>query len=138
MFFLIYVSSAVKLFSPSELLSLLEKCHENNSRQEITGMLLYKDGNFMQMLEGEEEAVRSLYRKIAGDHRHRGEMTLMQGYSEERQFPAWSMGFRDLSSAETHAAAGYNEFLNTKLTGEEFSSAPTRAQKLLLTFKKNM
>lgn len=138
MFFLIYVSSAVEPFSSSDLLNLLEKCHKNNAKLEITGMLLYKDGNFMQALEGEEEAVRNLYHKIAGDQRHHGEITLLQGHLEERQFPVWSMGFRDLNSSEALAAPGYSEFLNAKLTGEEFSSDPTRAQKLLLTFKKNM
>ncbi|MEP6901856.1 MAG: BLUF domain-containing protein [Actinomycetota bacterium] len=138
MFFIIYVSSAVKLFSPSELLSLLAKCHENNVKLGITGMLLYKDGNFMQILEGKEEVVRNLYNKIAKDPRHRGTITLLKGHLEERQFPAWSMGFRDLNSSDTLATPGYSEFLNTRLTGEDFSADPTQAQKLLLSFKKNM
>ncbi len=138
MFFMIYVSSANSSFSRSELLNLLEKCHQNNARLEITGMLLYKDGNFMQVLEGEEAVVRQLYNKIAGDARHHGAITLMQGSIKERQFPAWTMGFRDLNSPDALRTPGYNEFLNTKLTGEEFSSDPTRSQKLLLTFKKTM
>jgi hypothetical protein len=62
----------------------------------------------------------------------------LQGTQDERQFPEWSMGFRNLDSADSLDHAGYSEFLNTKLTSEEFSSNPTRAQKLLLTFKKNM
>lgn len=138
MFFLLYVSSAVKPFSRSDLLTLLEKCRDNNARLGITGMLLYKDGNFMQVLEGEEEPVRKLYDKIAADPRHNGEITLLQGSVEKRQFPVWSMGFRDLNFSDALATPGYNEFLNTELTGEEFSTDPTRAQKLLLTFKKNM
>ncbi len=137
MFFLIYVSSAVELFSQPELLSLLAKCHENNVSLGITGMLLYKDGNFMQILEGEEAEVRQLYSKIGNDPRHRGTIPLLEGHLEKRQFPVWSMGFRDLNSSDA-LPTGYNEFLNTKLTDEEFSSDPTRAQKLLLSFKKNM
>lgn len=138
MFFIIYISSADKPFTKPELLSLLDKCHENNAKLEITGMLLYKDGNFMQVLEGEEETVRNLYNKITGDSRHHGAINLLQGNQPERQFPEWSMGFRDLNSPETLAAPGYSEFMNYKLTGEEFSADPTRAQKLLLSFKKNM
>ena len=138
MFFLTYVSSAVKPFSQSELLDLLTKSRENNSKLGVTGMLLYKDGNFMQVLEGDENAVRVLITKIASDPRHRGLIILLQGPLEERQFPDWSMGFRDLTSAEVLAIPGYNEFLNTPLTGEEFSADPSRCQKLLLTFKKNM
>lgn len=138
MFFLVYVSSAVRPFSRSELEDLLATSRDNNARAGITGMLLYKDGNFMQVLEGEEGAVRALYDKIGDDPRHRGEITLREGFTEERQFPDWSMGFRDLQSPEARAIPGFSEFLNTPLTGREFSEDPTRAQKLLLTFKKTM
>ena len=138
MFFLVYASSAARPFSESDLSDLLATSRENNARAGITGMLLYKDGNFMQVLEGEEGAVRELYEKIGIDPRHRGEITLLRGFAEERQFPDWSMGFRDLDSLEARANPGYNEFLNTPLTGREFFGDPTRAQQLLLTFKRAM
>ena len=138
MFFLVYASSAVQPFSGSDLEELLATSRENNAKADITGMLLYKDGNFMQVLEGEEEAVRALYDKIAVDPRHRGEILLQQGFTEERQFPSWSMGFRDLLSPETRSIPGYSEFLNTSLTDQEFFEDPTRAQKLLLVFKRTM
>jgi hypothetical protein len=138
MFFLVYVSSAVTPFSKSELVDLLATCRENNSRLGITGMLLYKDGNFMQVLEGDEDTVRALYDRIAHDPRHRGLLTLIQGTQAEPQFPDWSMGFRDLNDPDVRSVPGYNEFLNSPLTGEEFSSDPTRCQKLLLTFKRTM
>jgi hypothetical protein len=101
-------------------------------------MLLYKDGNVMQALEGEEGAVRNLYERIGRDPRHRGVQTLLQEPRERRQFPDWSMGFRDLGAGDVHATPGYNEFLNTPLTGREFSSDPSRCQRLLLTFKQSM
>ena len=138
MFFLTYASTATQDLSKDDLNELLAQCRKNNAELGITGMLLYKDGNFMQVLEGEESTVRSLYAKISGDPRHKGEILLQQGTQEERQFPAWSMGFRDLQSAEARSIPAYSEFLNTPLTGEEFSANPSRSQKLLLTFKKNM
>ena len=70
MVFLVYVSSAVKLFSDEELVQLLEASRENNSKIGVTGMLLYKEGNFMQLIEGPEESVRSLHAKISIDPRH--------------------------------------------------------------------
>jgi hypothetical protein len=138
LFFLVYVSSAVRPFSRPDLEDLLATSRKNNAELGITGMLLYKDGNFMQVLEGEEEPVRALYDKIGDDPRHRGEITLREGFAEGRQFADWSMGFRDLESREVRDTPGYSEFLNTPLTGREFSEDPTRAQKLLLTFKKTM
>jgi hypothetical protein len=131
------VSSAQKPLSALELRALLEKCNGNNRPRDITGMLLYKDGNFMQVLEGEESVVRSVHNIIAADPRHRGLITLLQGFTPERQFPNWSMGFKDLG-ADLHNPEGYSEFLNIPLVGNEFKSDPTKAQKLLLTFKNTM
>lgn len=138
MFFLTYVSTASQDFSKADLNELLAQCRKNNAQLGITGMLLYKDGNFMQVLEGEESTVRSIYAKIGGDPRHKGEIVLQQGTLEERQFPGWSMGYRDLESQEARSSSNYSEFLNTPLTGQEFAGNPGRSQKLLLSFKRNM
>jgi len=48
---LIYVSTSVKLLNDEELLDILKVSRENNSGKDITGLLLYKGGNFMQVLE---------------------------------------------------------------------------------------
>jgi hypothetical protein len=138
MLFLVYLSSAVELFSPAALRELLAQSRVNNTRVGLTGILLYKDGNFMQVLEGELDAVHALYAAIQRDPRHSGLLTLLQGPLAERQYPDWSMGFRDLNSPDVRLMPGYSEFLNTPLTGEEFASNPSRCQKLLLTFKKYM
>ncbi len=138
MFFLVYISSATQPFSVDDLSTLLAVSRKNNAELGITGMLLYKDGNFMQVLEGDERTVRALYEKIGVDPRHSGEITLLQGFVDERQFPDWSMGFRDLNSPEIRATQSYSEFLNTPLTGQEFSGDPSRSQKLLRTFKRTM
>ncbi len=136
MFSLTYVSSAMIPFSARELRQLLEICNVNNRERDVTGMLLYKDGNFMQVLEGEERIVRSVHDKITRDTRHRGLITLLQEDLSGRQFPSWSMGFRDLGS-DLDNPEGYSEFLNMPLTSQEFKSDPSKAQKLLLTFKKS-
>jgi hypothetical protein len=138
MYYLVYVSSAASPFTPAELADLQTRCMARNTMAGITGMLLYKDGNFMQVLEGEEEAVRRVYARIGHDPRHRGLLTLLQGSQDERQFPDWTMGFRDLDSADVRVEPGYSEFLNTPLTGAEFKANPARSQKLLLTFKRSM
>lgn len=138
MYFLAYVSSACSPFAPAELVALLEKSRRNNAALGITGMLLYKDGNFMQILEGEEQPVRALSAKIGRDPRHSGVVTLLQGQAPEREFSDWSMGFRDLSDPNAAPVPGYSEFLNTPLTGDAFAGDPGRCRKLLSSFKKNM
>lgn len=138
MFFIVYVSSAAQAFSRAELLDILAKSRANNTQLGVTGMLLYKDGNIIQVLEGEESVVQKLYAKIASDVRHQGLITLVQGTIAARQFPDWSMGFYDLKYADNLSHPGYSEFMNTPLTGAGFSSDPTRCQRLLLLFKQNM
>lgn len=135
---LVYVSSTVTPFSSAELVALLDQSRANNTRLGISGMLLYKDGNTMQLLEGERDIVLALYARIAADPRHRGLLRLLEGPTDTRQFADWSMAFRDLGAPEAHDIPGYSEFLNTPLTGAEFSANPTRCQKLLTTFKRAM
>jgi hypothetical protein len=137
-FSIVYVSSALKPFSKTELLTLLEKSRKNNTSLGISGMLLYKDGNFMQVLEGDEPRVRAMFVKITGDSRHKGALALLEGPEKDRTFTDWSIGFRDLKSPEVTATPGFNDFLNVPLTTAEFSLQPGRAKKLLLLFKKNM
>ena len=134
---LVYVSSATKPFSVDELRTLLERTRANNTRRSVSGMLLYKDGNFMQALEGEEATVKAVYATIAQDPRHTGAIMLLSGPIEARAFAEWSMGFRDLR-ADTAGVEGYSAFLNTPLTSAEFLAEPSRAQKLLLMFKQKM
>ena len=135
---LVYASSAVELFSTDELVLLLERCRRNNAAVGVTGMLLYKAGNFMQVLEGEEEAVRQLHAKIMRDPRHRGVITLTEQMIPERQFGEWSMGFRNLADASLRDLPGYNEFLNVSLDDAEFAAKPSRARRLLATFRQKM
>jgi hypothetical protein len=70
--------------------------------------------------------------------RHKGVLILLRGTSEERLFPNWTMGFRDLADDNAAKTPGYNSFMNTRLTDAEFSRDPNRCMKLLLLFKKNM
>jgi hypothetical protein len=132
---LTYVSSATEAFTTRDLPTLLARARENNVRIGITGMLLYKDGNFMQVLEGPPAVVRRQFLAIRLDYRHRGLITLLEESVESRQFSEWSMAFWNLSTADGITVPGYSDFMNVSLTGPEFESDPSRAQRLLLTFR---
>jgi hypothetical protein len=138
MFHIVYASSAEQLFTKPELEALLEKARENNAKLRVTGMLLYKDGNFMQVLECDKDVVTKLTGIIERDRRHKGVLILLRGTSEDRLFPDWSMGFRDLTGQSLAKTPGYTDFMNTPLTGAEFSQDPNRCMKLLMLFKKRM
>jgi len=135
MYMVVYVSSAAKLFSEQELMELLERSRKTNSALDITGMLLYKEGNFMQFLEGPREAVLGLLTKIKTDPRQHGMIIVMQEEHAEREFDHWSMGFKKLDSETSLEVPGYSEFLDLPLTSEQFLENPSKALKLLLKFK---
>jgi hypothetical protein len=134
----VYVSSAVELFTPEALTHLLERARHRNAHLDITGMLLYKDGNFMQALEGPAPAVRALFRIIRRDPRHKNILTLLQHSTQERHFPEWSMGFGSFGEPAHLERDGYSDFLNQSFDSSWFREEPTRAQSLLLSFRKYM
>ena len=135
MYFLVYVSAAVTWFSESELRGLLTSARFRNEHAGITGMLLYKDGNFMQALEGPEAAVRGLYKRIEADRRHRGLVVLDCGTQETRQFARWNMAFQDLSEGRGEMPSGYSRFLDEPLSAPAFVQQPGRCHELLQMFK---
>ena len=134
-FFLVYVSAAVTWFSSAELRALLDSCRAHNAQAGITGMLLYKDGNFMQALEGEESAVRALQARIGADLRHRGMVVIDSGPAQHRQFADWRMGFADLTAAPHGLPPGYSRFLDLPLTEQAFAHAPGHCWQLLGLFR---
>lgn len=133
-FSLLYLSQSTIPFSKQDLRELLTKSRENNSQLGITGMLLFKGGNFLQVLEGRQETVMSLYERISRDSRHSQITTLFQGTSSQRDFPDWSMGFHDLDAPDSSRIPGFSHFLHTSLSTAEFVDAG-RAKRLLLLFK---
>src|SRR5688572_12935407 len=97
---LVYVSSIVRPFAADDVREILRVSRENNARDDITGLLLYRDGSFIQALEGPEVAVERLYRKIRMDPRHRRVMTVLRSPLASRIFTGWSMGFQNVDELE--------------------------------------
>lgn len=135
---LVYASSASQIFSDEQLVALLQPASIKNRRLDVTGMLLYKEGNFLQAIEGSPEAVAGLYATICQDPRHRGILKLLEQPIQERQFPHWTMGFQKLDHLQGDGVPGYSDFLDHSLSSEAFRTDPSRAQKLLLLFRKRM
>ena len=88
------MSYAPFLFTDEQLSELLVKSRRNNETRGISGLSLYSDGNILQVLEREKETVVSMYGHIGEDRRHSGILLMMEGETEIRNFPDYSMGFR--------------------------------------------
>jgi acylphosphatase len=104
---ILYISSAVQPFSEAALSALVARSREKNGRLEITGILLYADGNVMQLIEGPDQTVRSLEETIFRDSRHYGVIQLVERAISEQEFPDWSMEFQDLSRNKLQRLADF-------------------------------
>ena len=108
---LIYTSAAVNELAEDELLRILESSVRRNSDQNITGMLLYSQGSFIQVLEGTASAVDMTMTRIQGDHRHGNIFVMSRKISKAREFSRWAMGFRQLNARDVTAWPGYAVFV---------------------------
>lgn len=121
-------------FSKDDLVELLERSRNNNAAVDVTGMLLYVDGSFFQILEGPEEAVDALAAKIETDERH-GQMTvIMRETIATRSFSEWTMGFADITASEIDEIEGMNDFFDGQRSLADIDGG--RAKKLLTAFAK--
>jgi hypothetical protein len=133
---LVYVSLASHDMTDQELKDILEVSRDNNHALNVTGMLLYRDGFFIQALEGERNVVDNLYDKIEKDRRHTNVLKVYENDIEARSFNDWSMGFNKISDEAVASEEGFSEFLEDpegRMT--YFTGKPTRAVRLLNRFK---
>lgn len=97
---IVYSSAASQRFSSEELAALLEQSRKSNEQDNLTGLLVYRDGRFLQLLEGPADAVRDRMGVIEADDRHGMIRVLLEDEIEERQFPDWTMGYAETDNGE--------------------------------------
>ncbi|UII28332.1 BLUF domain-containing protein [Fulvivirga maritima] len=92
-FSLIYKSKATQNFSPDQLFELSNKANARNEELMISGFLQFKNGDFLQYLEGEKTAVMSLMNDITQDNRHEVQSIIYLPELTERFFANWHMRY---------------------------------------------
>ena len=90
---LTYESVAIKGMPNLDIDELLEVSRTRNSEIGITGCLVYYNQRFIQILEGDREAVQQLYKKIENDGRHTDVRVIAENAVESRTFPEWGMAY---------------------------------------------
>ena len=106
---LAYLSSATTLPTQADLEDILVQARRNNEAGGITGLLLYHDGNFFQVLEGARDAVEACYSRIVADPRHRGHILLLSDSTADRRFADWSMAYERFSDLNAACQKGFLE-----------------------------
>lgn len=125
---LVYVSRATDLLDDEALESILLHARERNTELGITGILVYRGGRFVQMLEGPADAVEATLERIRDDPRHQDVVELDRNETGTRWFPDWSMAFEALSEDTLRDVPGFRDFFGaTGRLSEAASSSQTKA-----------
>ncbi len=133
-----YVSSATHEYTQAELAEILAVSRERNAQDNITGLLLYHDGNIIQVLEGPEAAVRAAFARIFKDPRHHQVTVLLDQPIGERAFAGWAMGFRHVESISPEDGELYAAFQAGRLQDVGFLRNPVRTWHLLKRFSESL
>lgn len=128
----IYASGAKPGVSQREIREILQVARRKNAQLGISGMLLYTDGSFFQVLEGEESAVNGIYSTIARDPRHACVTKIICEPIAARSFSDWTMGFSEMSRQELARVDGLNDFFLGRSCLHELEAG--RAKRLLAAF----
>jgi uncharacterized membrane protein (DUF373 family) len=122
--------------STPDLLALLQQCRENNAGRGVTGMLLYANGTFLQVLEGPEQVIDDLVDIIKKDLRHANIQMLYRKPIERRQYSDWSMGFKRLSDKDLKEIEGLRHFGEKDFNPEYLAQHNTVVQSLMNHYRK--
>jgi hypothetical protein len=104
---IVYQSTAAQDFGSLALFQLLTQAQLRNTQLQITGHLLFLDGQFTQCFEGPPDSVEMLWQSIQRDKRHENIELLVRHTSEARRFPEWSMAFSTSSAFYVHGMKGF-------------------------------
>ena len=96
---LIYNSSTT--ISAVDVEEMLKVARAKNAIMGITGILLFDGSQFVQLIEGLDDRIHSLYESIQSDNRHYDIMTLFVGAIDRRDFGKFSMLYRSISNLTT-------------------------------------
>ena len=135
---LVYVSAAKNQSPDFDVGEVLRQSRYNNAKQGISGILLYSDGNFMQALEGEAEAVEQTFARILRDERHTGLIVLTRLEIAKRQFSEWSMAFRSPTDLTLQEQTELASSLRQWKTIPNTTDVSVKVRRLLQSFLQTM
>lgn len=114
---LLYVSTATRIFSEADMQEMLREARDRNEDNEITGLLIYGAGHFLQVLEGTHEKVVETYARICADDRHEKVTKMLEEPIDSRFFKDWSMAYRLYPSAQVPENPSLQAILTNEAKG---------------------
>lgn len=128
---LIYSSVASEKMPKSKLYKILMVARSRNESLDVTGLLMFINGVFLQILEGERDVVCALMKKISSDPRHSNVKVLREADIEQRTFSSWRMAYVTPSVKELATWTGLKSTTTLETTLEMLHSDPNHVNGLI-------
>ena len=100
---LVYTSTASRPLAKSDLEYILTNARKRNLEEDVTGLLLFTDGKFMQYLEGPKSGVLKIFESIKKSKLHEKIVETSRQPIVAREYGDWSMAF--LADVDAHSLA---------------------------------
>jgi hypothetical protein len=124
MYELVYCSIANPDARSKDIADILRTSRDFNSKNDITGCLLYYNGEFIQVLEGDQNIIQDLFSRIENDDRHSNVVVLAAGDKEKRVFNDWNMAYHELNKDDVQEI-GKDVFAENFLAFSDFAEKGT-------------
>ena len=108
---LVYQSRASTDMEPEQLEEILTVARRKNRQAGLTGLLLYHEGDFLQVLEGASDQIDEVFGVIRNDDRHHRINVVVDRVVPARSFGEWEMGFYEIHDP-LDTAGGVSGFLS--------------------------
>jgi hypothetical protein len=126
---LVYTSTASRPLSKTDLERILDNARKRNLQEQVTGLLLFNDGKFMQYLEGPQSGVLEIFDIIKKSSLHEQIVEVSRQAIGMREYGDWSMAF--LADTDAHSLTTGSEdapLLRTVEAETTEASTPAHAQ----------
>ena len=136
MYQIIFAGLALTPFTQPDLDQLLARSREKNQMMNITGLMLYKDSCFIQVIEGPDKHVQDLWASIEMDFRLQTTACFSSKAIVKREFGDRPMAFTNIPALTKEQCPDLAEFLAEAMTPDVLAKKPGRARELLEILRK--
>lgn len=130
---IMYSSQATEPMTVTDLEKILTDARAGNEARNVTGVLVYVDGVFFQILEGDQAVVRNLMANIASDTRHQSVKVFYDAQVDVRAFESWSMAYLGPTAQEMSTWAGLPATATVEEVLTHVNRYPDRVPRTLIT-----
>jgi FAD-dependent sensor of blue light len=128
---IMYSSQSTEPMTIAGLENILADARAGNKARNVTGALVYVDGVFFQLLEGERDVLRKLMSSIASDTRHQSVTVFYEAEVSARAFESWNMAYLAPTAQQMSTWAGLPATATVEELLTDVNRDPDRVPRIL-------